>query len=79
MTISPPTHRPVRQGRRPSVELTTARRSPTTRKRPGVLYIPARLPVARAFSRLSRIGPEGELARDHRDRADGVALGASSA
>src|SRR4029077_517372 len=49
MNISP-THRRVLQGRRPSVERTTARRRPSARKRPGAGYSPYRLPVARVGS-----------------------------
>ena len=47
MTISPPTHRPRPLGRRRSVERTTARRSPSARKRPGSGSSPLRLPAAR--------------------------------
>jgi hypothetical protein len=44
---SPPSHRSVRQGRRPSVESTTARRCPSARRRPGAGFLPAWPPVAR--------------------------------
>lgn len=60
MTIHPPTHSPVHPGRRPSVERTTARRCPSTRKRPGAGFLPTWLPVARVAETLR--GPAVELA-----------------
>jgi hypothetical protein len=77
MTTSPPTHRSVPQGRRPSVERTTARRYPTTRKRSGVRYIPARLPVARASSRLAEAVAGAGRAGDGREETDVATLGVS--
>jgi len=47
MAISPPKHRSVRQGRRPSIGPTTARRRPFARRRPGAGFLPAWHPVAR--------------------------------
>lgn len=44
---SPPPHRSVPRGRRPSVESTTARRCPSARRRPGAGFLPAWRPVAR--------------------------------
>ncbi len=44
-----PQHRPV-QGRRPSVGPTTARRRPSTRRRPGAGFLPAWRPAARVIA-----------------------------
>lgn len=51
MNTSRPPHRSVQQGRRPSVEPTTARRCPSARRRPGAGYLPAWLPAARVMRR----------------------------
>jgi hypothetical protein len=51
MNMSPPTHhRSVRQGRRPSVSPTTARRRPSARRRPGAGFLPTWRPAARVAS-----------------------------
>jgi hypothetical protein len=47
MTTSPPTHRSVPQGHRPSVEPTTERRRPSARRRPGAGLLPPWRPAAR--------------------------------
>ncbi len=47
MATSPPKHRSVRQGRRPSIGPTTERRRPFARRRPGAGFLPAWHPAAR--------------------------------
>jgi hypothetical protein len=54
MTTSPPTHRSVRQGSRPLVASTTARRSPSARMRPGAGFLPAWPPAARVLTKRGR-------------------------
>lgn len=51
MATSPPKHRSVQQGRRPSIGPTTARRRPFARRRPGVGFPPAWHPAARVIRR----------------------------
>lgn len=51
MNTSHPPHRSVQQGRRPSVEPTTARRCPSARRRPGAGFLPAWPPAARVVRR----------------------------
>lgn len=66
MNTSPPPHRSVQQGRRPSVESTTARRCPSARRRPGAGFLPAWPPAARVMRRCRpkerfRVYPEDEF------------------
>ncbi len=75
-----PQHRSV-QGRRPSVGPTTARRSPSVRRRPGAGFLPAWRPAARVSASKERIrvyaedeyfaqgGQMAEVARDGFDWA----------
>jgi hypothetical protein len=61
---SPPPHRSVPRGRRPSVEFTTARRCPSARRRSGAGFLPARRPAARvngARRERFRVYPEDEF------------------
>lgn len=57
MRMSPPTHRYVPKGRRPSVATTMERRLPSARRRPGAGFLPARPSVARVAARTARPEP----------------------